>query len=152
MDQIDSDGIIIRSESIESETAINEIEEIVGDGCFLHMHMIKDNEISILLTDSEKVRKFSFNIKPEYDDSANKIFLNCSGGQVDGESSDITRYQKDILKENEMLRNQIEYLKKNLENADIRLAFEKAENIIKFNRLNDEINILKSMLTRHGIG
>ena len=142
--EINSDGILIRSENIVDETAINEIEEIVGDGCFIHIQRISSNKIKISVDGISKKNKFSFIVSPHYDSYEGKIKINCSGGITNGESSSIIRFKEELLEENEKLKNQLEFVKKNLNKADIDLAIEKAQNKIRSNELKDKINILES--------
>jgi len=143
MEEIISEGLTIRSEDACEGASVNDVEEIIGDGCFIHMHFVSDQQIDMVLADSANTNQYSFSIKPKFDEDECRIFLSCDGS-VDKSCDHLIReIGKDVIEENKLLKKRIEYLEKSMKSIDIELRLERATKILKINELLDKINALE---------
>jgi hypothetical protein len=143
MEEMISEGLTIRSEDIAEGASVTDVEEIIGDGCFLHMHFVSDQQIDMVLADSANMNQYSFSIKPKFDERKCKIFLSCDGS-IDKSCDLLTRQiGMDVIEENKSLKKRLEYLEKSMRSMEIELRLERANKILKINELLDRISLLE---------
>jgi hypothetical protein len=145
MEEIISEGLTIRrsgdADACE-RASVNDVEEIIGDGCFFHMHFVSDQQIDMVLADSANTNQYSFSIRPKFDEDKCRIFLSCDGS-IDKYDHLIREIGKDVIEENKSLKKRIEYLEKSIKGIDIELRLERATKTLKINELIDKINALE---------
>lgn len=143
MEEMISEGLTIRSDDIIDGVSVNDVEEIIGDGCSLHMQFISDQQIDMTLADSTNMNQYSFSIKPKFDESKCKIFLSCDGF-IDKSCDLLTRkIGMDVIEDNKSLKKKVEYLEKSINSLEIELRLERANKILKINELLDRISLLE---------